>query len=195
VAGEGTTPVAIVGEIGQGVRLGPSDATADLPSSLIEEHEQVYRVTDGSLRAFEMARGDLLFVEPKRKAHTGELVIAQLKDAVFVGRFWAKHGRRDLMSGDGQRVIAQNAGRRHRFTGGNRRACGQRSRRSPRPVSHRSAFKAQDRETFPSRTRQLRIIASRRLLHRRGRRRACARLAGGPPPARGTRDRPCACSA
>jgi hypothetical protein len=56
-----------------------------------------------------VSKGDLLIVEPKRKTATGEFVIAVLAEEMFVGHWWAKHGRRDVMAADGQQVIARGA--------------------------------------------------------------------------------------
>ena len=40
--------------------------------------------------------GDLLIVEPRKKAATGELVLARGGENAFIGRWWAKHGLREL---------------------------------------------------------------------------------------------------
>jgi len=48
--------------------------------------------------------GDLLVVEPRSHAATGELVIATLENCAFIGRWWAKHGRRALLDGDFQAI-------------------------------------------------------------------------------------------
>jgi hypothetical protein len=80
-----------------------------LPTATFEDHERVYRAADASLAEFDVSEGDLLIVEPKRKTDTGELVIAVLAEQMFVGHWWAKHGRRDVMAADGQQVIVRGA--------------------------------------------------------------------------------------
>lgn len=103
-----TTTVKVAGEIGQGIALRPSVVKITLPTATFEDHERVYRAADASLAEFDVSEGDLLIVEPKTKAHTGELVIAVLAEQTFVGHWWAKHGRRDVIGTD-QQVIARGA--------------------------------------------------------------------------------------
>jgi SOS-response transcriptional repressor LexA len=107
--GAATTTVTVAGEIGQGIALLPSVESITLPAATVEEYEHVYRVADASLAEFDVSEGDLLIVEPKRKAHTGELVIAVLAEQMFVGHWWAKHGLRDVMAANGQQVIVRGA--------------------------------------------------------------------------------------
>ena len=104
-----TTTVKVAGEIGQGVALLQSVESITLPAATFEDHESVYRVADASLAEFDVSEGDLLIVESKRRPHTGELVIAVLAEQVFVGHWWAKHGRRDVMGADAQQVIVRGA--------------------------------------------------------------------------------------
>ena len=107
--GAATTTVTVAAEIGQGIALLRSVETITLPAATVEEYEHVYRVADASLAEFDVSEGDLLIVEPKKKAHTGELVIAVLDEQIFVGRWWAKHGRRDVVGADCQQVIVRGA--------------------------------------------------------------------------------------
>lgn len=114
IQGEGrvkgaTVKIAIAGEFGQGVLLRACEEAAMLPTALVEEYEQVYRASDTSLAEFGIARWDLLIVEPKKRAQTGEFVLARRGDRVFVGRWWAKHGRRDVVGSDGVTVIVGDA--------------------------------------------------------------------------------------
>lgn len=106
--GAATTTVTVEGEIGQGIALLRSVETIPLPAATVEEYEHVYRVADASLAEFGVSEGDFLIVEPKKKAHTGELVIAALAEQMFVGHWWAKHGRRDVVGTD-QQVIVRGA--------------------------------------------------------------------------------------
>lgn len=106
--GAATTTVTVAGEIGQGITLLPSVETITLPAATVEAYERVYRAGDASLAEFDVSEGDLLIVEPKKKAHTGELVIAVLAEQTFVGHWWAKHGRRDVVGTD-QQVIVRGA--------------------------------------------------------------------------------------
>ena len=106
--GAATTTVTVAAEIGQGIALLRSVETITLPAATVEEYEHVYRVADASLAEFDVSKGDFLIVEPKKKAHTGELVIAVLAEQMFVGHWWAKHGRRDVVGMD-QQVIVRGA--------------------------------------------------------------------------------------
>jgi SOS-response transcriptional repressor LexA len=104
-----TTTVTVAGEIAQGFALLPSAARITLPTATIEAYERVYRAADASLAEFDVSKGDSLIVEPKRKVSTGALVIAVLAEQLFVGRWWAKHGRRDVVGADSQQVIVRGA--------------------------------------------------------------------------------------
>lgn len=64
-----------------------------LPFELIDEHEIVYRLRVGF---DELISGDFLICEPRNHAATGELVVAQIGLGIQVGRFWGKHGLREI---------------------------------------------------------------------------------------------------
>jgi SOS-response transcriptional repressor LexA len=104
-----TITVPVVGDIAQGASLRSSEETVVLPTAIIEGHEQVYRIADASLATLDLFAGDLLIVTPKKKAETGELVLARLDGRLFIGRWWAKHGRRDIVGDDGQTIIVRGA--------------------------------------------------------------------------------------
>jgi SOS-response transcriptional repressor LexA len=106
---ETTTSARIAGDIEQGAPLQYSKETVMLPAAILEAYEQVYRVADASLSTLDLFEGDLLIVEPRRKAQTGELVIVRLDAQFFIGRWWAKHGRRDIVGDDGHTVIVSGA--------------------------------------------------------------------------------------
>jgi SOS-response transcriptional repressor LexA len=106
---ETTTTVTVVSDVAQGAPLRSSKETAILPAAILEAHEEVYRVADSSLAGSDLFAGDLLIVAPKKKAETGELVLTRLDAQLFVGRWWAKHGRRDILGDDGQTVIVCGA--------------------------------------------------------------------------------------
>ena len=104
-----TTTAHLAGEIRQGAPVVPSKASVILPAWVLEEHELVYLAADSSLAAFDVSEGDFLVVKPKKKAESGELVITCLDGLIYVGRWWTKHGRRDVLDADGQRVIVRGA--------------------------------------------------------------------------------------
>lgn len=79
-------------EIDQGKPLFRTSESVLIASEVLEDHELVYRVR----RAPEAEPGDLLIVEPRAVAVTGELVIATRGKNAFVGHWWAKHGRQEL---------------------------------------------------------------------------------------------------
>lgn len=106
---ETTTTVTVAGEVSQGAPLRSSEETVTLPAAIFEECEEVYRVEGSSLAGLDIFAGDLLVVAPKKNAETGELVLAHLDAQLFIGRWWAKHGRRDLLGADSQTVIARGA--------------------------------------------------------------------------------------
>jgi len=82
-------------EIAQGAPIRKKAGEAYLPSHLIEVDERVFRYR-GSLPSLGIECGDLLIVEPRKKAATGELVLARCGQNAFIGRWWAKHGLREL---------------------------------------------------------------------------------------------------
>jgi phage repressor protein C with HTH and peptisase S24 domain len=104
----GTVMVVILADIGQGAIAQQNGQRVELPTALVDPHDVLYRVIDGSLGPMGANPGDLLIVEPKETASTGELVLAEKRGKVYVGRYWAKHGRRDVV-GDGDDVIVRAA--------------------------------------------------------------------------------------
>ena len=71
-----------------------------LPRSMVEDGEIVFRARGDGMTDQNVEDGDLLIVElrPRGRAANGELVIARLGKAVWVGRWWQKHGQKALMS-------------------------------------------------------------------------------------------------
>lgn len=89
--------VDIAGEILGGNPLQPSDEKITLPAHVIEPDELVYRV----VFAWEHAQpGQYVIAELRDHASTGELVIASFEGNIYVGRWWAKHGKRELLVKD-----------------------------------------------------------------------------------------------
>src|SRR5438105_764945 len=76
-----TIKVEIAGELEHGKPLFLSCAIACIPLEAIEEHEIVYRVR----QAPSFLRGDLLIVEPRTTASTGELVVAFRGANLYLG--------------------------------------------------------------------------------------------------------------
>ncbi|HYK02243.1 MAG TPA: S24 family peptidase [Thermoanaerobaculia bacterium] len=93
--------VALTGVLSQGAPIDESSLpeAAEVPADQIDAHEYVLRVKGTSLRAFGIEPADLLIIEPRPegRAATGELVLAELGERVFLGRWWMKQGRRVLM--------------------------------------------------------------------------------------------------
>ncbi|HXH91107.1 MAG TPA: hypothetical protein VNN25_05965 [Thermoanaerobaculia bacterium] len=85
--------VLLHAEFEHGKPLGDTAAVVSLPPKVIDDHEIVYRVR----RAPDMKRGDLLVIEPRSTAATGELVVATRGKNAYVGHWWAKHGRKELL--------------------------------------------------------------------------------------------------
>ena len=87
----------MAGILSQGKPLVRSDEHVAVPRRSIDRNDVVYRVVD-DLPQFGLASEDLLIVERRTNtAATGEFVIAALQGQTFVGRWWAKHGKRALM--------------------------------------------------------------------------------------------------
>lgn len=98
--------VAVAGEIVQGKPLYPSNAKVVLPSNLIEPSELVYKLRSP---VGEIPSGAYLVAEPRDRAHTGELVLARLGDLVYLGRFWGKHGLREIRTEGGTLIVESPA--------------------------------------------------------------------------------------
>lgn len=93
-------PFELAGEIEQGEPLHIAPDDISLPPELVEEYELLYRVR----RVPGFSRGNILIVEPRNTASTGELVLAMKGPRVYVGRWWAKHGLRQVQV-DGGGII------------------------------------------------------------------------------------------
>ncbi len=89
------TSIVIFDEIEPGAPIRENAGAAYLPTHLLEVDELVFRY-HGSLPSFGIESGDLLIVEPRKMAATGELVLARCGPNAFIGRWWAKHGLREL---------------------------------------------------------------------------------------------------
>ena len=96
VAQRGGATIRVAGLLTPGTRIVPSNERVTLPADRIAPGEIVYRLgTD--MPDLALAMGDLLIVEPRQHASTGELVIATLQERAFLGRWWTKHGTRKLL--------------------------------------------------------------------------------------------------
>ena len=89
------TSIVTFDEIAQGAPIRQNAGEAYLPSHLLEIDEVVFRYR-GSLPSLGIESGDLLIVEARKKAATGEVVLARCGQNAFIGRWWAKHGLREL---------------------------------------------------------------------------------------------------
>jgi len=78
---------------GEPLRLATGDAS--IPADIVESHEQLFRFR-GSLPDLGLADGDLLILDPRNSAATGEIVLVASRKCFYVGRWWAKHGRKEL---------------------------------------------------------------------------------------------------
>jgi hypothetical protein len=67
---------------------------ASIPKKLIEKHESVYRV-ENDFAYF--TAGDLLVVEHRQDIATGETVLATENGIAYIGTWWAKHGKREVV--------------------------------------------------------------------------------------------------
>jgi SOS-response transcriptional repressor LexA len=99
----------LAGVFRQGQPLTATEEQVELPGAAVEDDDLVYRVADHSLSGFDIEAEDLLVAEFRSRAQTGELVVVRLDENCFVGRWWAKHGKREVTGPDGQTVIARGA--------------------------------------------------------------------------------------
>ncbi len=61
---------------------------------MIEKGELVYRISFAYGYA---VSGNYVIAEPRDTASTGELVVALFEGKIYVGRWWMKHGARELI--------------------------------------------------------------------------------------------------
>ena len=94
----GYITVPIAGEIVSGNPLRVSAETVSIPKKLIEKDELIYRVIDAFAH---IEPGCFAIAELRDTAATGELVLASVEGDVYVGRWWAKHGKQELWIADG----------------------------------------------------------------------------------------------
>ena len=100
------TSIVILDEIAQGEPNRKNAGETNLPSNLLEVHEVVFRYR-GSLPSLGIECGDLLIVEPRKKAATGEFVLVRYGENVFLGHWWTKHGRRELRCDDDRTITGK----------------------------------------------------------------------------------------
>jgi hypothetical protein len=95
--------LVVVAEIEQGRPIRENAGKVSIPRAFIEDHETVYRFR-GPYTLQGIDSSDILIAAPRNRAATGELVIATLDTAAYLGTWWTKHGTRQLM-GDGARPV------------------------------------------------------------------------------------------
>lgn len=103
-----TISLRVAGLLAQGDEVRAGDDLALLPAELIDPCEVIYRLAE-DLPVCDLAAGDLLVVEPRPRgnAATGELVITTLRERAYLGRWWAKHGRRALLDATGAVIVEE----------------------------------------------------------------------------------------
>lgn len=94
--------LAVAAEVKQGEpvhELDGGDSVA-IPAPLIDKGEIVFRARGEELRDVGIEDGDLLVIElrAKGRAATGELVLGKVGEAIYIGRWWQKHGEKRLMT-------------------------------------------------------------------------------------------------
>ena len=99
--GQDVTTTRLAGGVRQAAPIDTSMAGAivAVPQEKLDAGDLVFRVATADLRELGIERGDLLIVEPRPKgnATTAELVLVMLGERAFIGRWWAKRGRRALL--------------------------------------------------------------------------------------------------
>lgn len=71
-----------------------SEDSVQIPRQSIEPHELVYRM--GATFA-QYIQGDLLIVDPRQEPVTGQTVLATFQGGAYIGTWWAKHRKRELV--------------------------------------------------------------------------------------------------
>jgi len=98
---DGMVMIVLAGGVSQGAEIDLSFACEQvtLPADKIDSGDVVFRVAAANLRGFGIERDDILVVETRPEGHaaTGELVLVTIETKAFIGRWWTKHGRRELL--------------------------------------------------------------------------------------------------
>lgn len=98
---DGMVTIVLAGGISQGAEIDASFAgeQVSIPADKIDEGDVVFRAAAANLRGFGIERDDLLVVETRPDGHaaTAELVVVTIGTKAFLGRWWTKHGRRELL--------------------------------------------------------------------------------------------------
>lgn len=98
---DGIVMIVLAGCVSQGAKIDASFAGEQvaIPADKIDEGDVVFRVAAWNLRGFGIERDDILVVEMRPDGHaaTGELVLVTIETKAFIGRWWTKHGRRELL--------------------------------------------------------------------------------------------------
>ena len=93
--------IVVAGGVSQGAEIDASFAGEHvaIPADKIDEGDVVFRAAAANLRGFGIERDDILVVETRPDGHaaTGELVLVTIETKAFIGRWWTKHGRRELL--------------------------------------------------------------------------------------------------
>lgn len=74
-----------------------TSGVVEIPRRLMEKHERLYKMAADFA---DFRAGWLLIVEPRQQAATGEMVLASFKGDIYIGRWWGKHGKRELIVED-----------------------------------------------------------------------------------------------
>jgi hypothetical protein len=99
-----TVLVDVAGFIDQGKPLIPAELVVTLPADLIEpDTEVVYRFLTA---CGEILAGTYAIAELRTCAHSGELIVAREDEAIYVGRWWAKHGVAELRDNAGNTLLS-----------------------------------------------------------------------------------------
>lgn len=93
--------LVLAGGVSQGAEIDASFAGEQvaIPADKVDEGDVVFRAAEANLRGFGIERDDIIVVETRPDGHaaTGELVLVTIETKAFIGRWWTKHGRRELL--------------------------------------------------------------------------------------------------
>ena len=98
---DGMVTIVLAGGISQGAAIDASFAGEQvaIPADTIDDGDVVFRASAANLRGYGIERDDILVVETRPDGHaaTAELVLVTIDAKAFIGRWWTKHGRRELL--------------------------------------------------------------------------------------------------
>jgi SOS-response transcriptional repressor LexA/DNA-binding XRE family transcriptional regulator len=103
----GRITVSLAGIVSAGLPITSSkdDDSVMVPEFALDREEVVVRVSGDGFVEWGITDGELLIVDRRNRAATGELVLALHNGGAVIGRYWNKHGERRVIAADSSHAV------------------------------------------------------------------------------------------